>query len=352
MQAVRFFKNAREYLTPVLSESAFIEKGMLTPEEFVAAGDHLVHTCPTWAWASCEPSKRKAYLPDDKQYLITNSVPSYRRAVDMYNDRIQELNVDSQMGGDHDEDWCAPSVTQKFDDEEEEEVLVEKEDEGVGLKTGANTDTDTDIERDKSVFRAETGTREGVKEVKASVKAVVDEYEDMNIEDYEDDSLALDDDCVGVGGGGQQPTISGGDDGTRVNSGLVLARRYDVSITYDNYWRTPRVFLFGYDETGSPMAPEKVFEDIMQDYAQKTVTIEPHPHTNRPHASIHPCQHSAAMKRVLEALVEDDKVPSVEQYLFIFLKFLQSVIPTIEYDYTIGVQFRGQDGAGAEMEKK
>jgi hypothetical protein len=33
MQAVRFFKNAREYLTPVLSESAFIEKGMLTPEE-------------------------------------------------------------------------------------------------------------------------------------------------------------------------------------------------------------------------------------------------------------------------------------------------------------------------------
>jgi hypothetical protein len=43
----------------------------------------------------------------------------------------------------------------------------------------------------------------------------------------------------------------------------------------------------------------KVFEDIMQDYAQKTVTIEPHPHTGRPHASIHPCQHSAAMKRVL-----------------------------------------------------
>jgi hypothetical protein len=33
MQAVRFFKNAREYLTPVLQESAFLEKGMLTPEE-------------------------------------------------------------------------------------------------------------------------------------------------------------------------------------------------------------------------------------------------------------------------------------------------------------------------------
>ena len=42
--------------------------------------------------------------------------------------------------------------------------------------------------------------------------------------------------------------------------------------------------------------------------------------------------------------MEDEKeVPSVEQYLFIFLKFLQSVIPTIEYDYTIGVQFKGGD---------
>jgi ubiquitin-like-conjugating enzyme ATG3 len=47
--------------------------------------------------------------------------------------------------------------------------------------------------------------------------------------------------------------------------------------------------------------------------------------------------------QVLEALVEDGKVPSVEQYLFIFLKFLQSVIPTIEYDYTIGVQFKGEE---------
>ena len=36
MQAVRFFKNAREYLTPVLAESAFLEKGMLTPEEVSA----------------------------------------------------------------------------------------------------------------------------------------------------------------------------------------------------------------------------------------------------------------------------------------------------------------------------
>ena len=24
--------------------------GMLTPEEFIVAGDQLVHACPTWSW--------------------------------------------------------------------------------------------------------------------------------------------------------------------------------------------------------------------------------------------------------------------------------------------------------------
>ena len=29
-------------------DSKFLEKGVLTPEEFVAAGDHLTHKCNTW----------------------------------------------------------------------------------------------------------------------------------------------------------------------------------------------------------------------------------------------------------------------------------------------------------------
>lgn len=37
-EAFRLFKSTREYLTPVLTESAFLERGMLTPEEFVRAG--------------------------------------------------------------------------------------------------------------------------------------------------------------------------------------------------------------------------------------------------------------------------------------------------------------------------
>ena len=32
----------------VLKDSKFIEKGILTPQEFVVAGDQLTHKCPTW----------------------------------------------------------------------------------------------------------------------------------------------------------------------------------------------------------------------------------------------------------------------------------------------------------------
>jgi Autophagocytosis associated protein, active-site domain len=66
--------------------------------------------------------------------------------------------------------------------------------------------------------------------------------------------------------------------------------------------------------------------------------------TNFP-ASIHPCQHGPAMLRIIEALNECGNVPVVDSYLFIFLKFIQSVVPTIEYDHTMDVRVRGVDRA-------
>ena len=64
---------------------------------------------------------------------------------------------------------------------------------------------------------------------------------------------------------------------------------------------------------------------------------------SRPHASIHPCQHANAMLRILEASIECGKIVNVEQYLFIFLKFIQGMIPTIEYDYTMDIQAGGSN---------
>jgi len=74
-------------------------------------------------------------------------------------------------------------------------------------------------------------------------------------------------------------------------------RRYDISITYDQYHQTPRVWLFGYDENNKPLSPEKVLEDISQDHANKTVTTATNPHTGIMQAYIHPCKHAHVMKK-------------------------------------------------------
>uniref|UniRef100_A0A452YW32 Uncharacterized protein n=1 Tax=Aegilops tauschii subsp. strangulata TaxID=200361 RepID=A0A452YW32_AEGTS len=85
-----------------------------------------------------------------------------------------------------------------------------------------------------------------------------------------------------------------------------------------------------------PLKPELVFQDISQDHAHKTVTIEDHPHLLvGQHASVHPCKHAAVMKKIIDVIVSQGGAPEVDKYLFIFLKFMASVIPTIEYDYTM-----------------
>ena len=50
--------------------------------------------------------------------------------------------------------------------------------------------------------------------------------------------------------------------------------------------------------------------------------------------------HAAVMKRIVEHLVaaHPERPPPVTQYLFIFLKFIQSVIPTVDYDFTVEVE--------------
>jgi len=151
---------------------------------------------------------------------------------------------------------------------------------------------------------------------------------------------------------------------------LVKTRTYDISVTYDKYYQTPRVFLAGHNEHNEPLTPDEVMEDISSEHANKTVTVEPHPHTGTQLISIHPCKHSSVMKKMLDqsALVvkekasraqsqnttdtkkksKDSQTPktltpeevygiSVNQYLFLFLKFISTVIPTIEYDNTASV---------------
>ena len=65
-------------LTSTLKESKFYEEGVLTPEEYIEAGDFLISKCPSWQWCASEEKLYDKRLPKNKQYLKTN-VPSYKR---------------------------------------------------------------------------------------------------------------------------------------------------------------------------------------------------------------------------------------------------------------------------------
>lgn len=319
--AYLLFTSTREYLTPVLTESQFYEKGMITPQEFEAAGDHLIRNCPSWKWESGEPSKHRNYLKPNKQFLSTKGVPSYSRATSIQKSQVVENSIQGGMG-EKEGDWCSTELVENNYDEGDE-VLIEAEDAMDPSETSTNK-----IEQDEQSKKESVASKPEKSNANIDSNKKDDKYDDMCLE--EDDSLALDD-------------VSQVLAATNINSeneAIIKSRRYDVSITYDNYYRVPRIWLFGFDENGTPLSTEEIYQDVIQDYAKRTVTVDPHPHLSHQHASIHPCQHATAMLSILEALKESEVKPPVEQYIYFFLKFLQSVIPTIEYDYTTEVQVR------------
>ncbi|KAJ1508104.1 E2-like enzyme [Coelomomyces lativittatus] len=127
------------------------------------------------------------------------------------------------------------------------------------------------------------------------------------------------------------------DDPPPLTNRIQPTRTYDLSITYDKYYQTPRLSLMGYDEKHYPLPSMYIFQDISQDHAFKTVTLEPHPHLHVPVVSIHPCRHAEMMKKFLHKWFQQGKEIRVDQYLVFFLKFMASVLPTMDYDHTMAL---------------
>ncbi|KAH9248522.1 hypothetical protein BASA81_013848 [Batrachochytrium salamandrivorans] len=254
-----------EAVMPVLQESRFAETGVLTPGEFVLAGDNLVAKCPSWSWSAGDADRSRAHLPRGKQFLVTRGVPC-------------RLRANAALVGEG--------------AEEDAEGWVQT---GAGGAGGEYADLEGGAEED--------------------------EYVDL--EGYEEE-----------GGVADAAAFAGG---------LVLrTRTYDLSITYDKYYQTPRMFLQGFDERGVPLTPEQIFQDISQDYANKTATIEAHPHlgTVPQCVSIHPCKHAQIMKKFIDKLSGGNGADAkVDQAMFVFLKFMQGLVPTVDYDFTVEVNF-------------
>ena len=393
--AMRVVGSVRETMAPVLKESQFHEKGVLTPAEFLQAGDLLVSRCPTWAWASAPPKLRVPYLPADKQYLVTRNIPCFERVSSLVGQQVEEEELEGFNDGDAGSDgysdgdgWVATHIKGKkrgadggllrepSDDGGDEIVvgsdgnaqasrsifqgvqIVENYGEGSGSGgSGGSGGSSGDPAPTSPQTVAAPATVAPTAAVAVAVAAddvdasdSDDEYADLSA--FEDMSLVQEADpsalpAPATSAAGESKTssaTSGAAPGmmrvAEPSDTVVQCRRYDISITYDKYYQTPHVWLLGFDERGQPLNQEQIFEDIMQDYANKTVTIERHPlveSRSSVHASIHPCKHASVMKKIIDRLNDGAEAGGgarVDMYLIIFLKFLQGLLPTCNYDFT------------------
>ena len=204
-----------EYLTPVLTTSQFLEKGVLTPDEFVEAGDQLVLRCPTWSWQAGEPDKARPFLPPNKQYLVTRSVPCQRRAASLASGADAEMLVDGDVG-EGDEGWSLTHANHK----------VERQEEAPDMLADAVAHMDV---------AGPSGAAAGGGEDAGSADGAAGEAE------LEMEGMVEADDPSALGGG----------------SGIVKTRTYDVTITYDKYYQSGRVWLYGYSESRQPLTQER-----------------------------------------------------------------------------------------------
>lgn len=313
----------REYLTPIKHTSDFTTTGEISPEEFVEAGDYLVYKFPTWQWSSAPDKLKKDFLPPDKQYLITKHVSSYQRAVTY-------LGIKSDLDEDEEELEDGWVKSHKINNDTTSRLRTNELEENTGNNANDNDDANEINDIDE----------------------LIDENAEEQSSDDENDFEELVE--------------------TNANSNL---RKYDLYITYSTSYRVPKMYLVGFNSNGIPLLPKQMFEDISGDYRDKTATIETLPVSyNTMSVSIHPCKHSSVMKVLMahaaaskktenpaelaelaeqaSSLSLKDKVPGsesgddtdfeenvpgirVDQYLIIFLKFIASVTPGIEYDYTM-----------------
>lgn len=274
--------------------STFQKTGQLTAKEFVEAGDALTTLLPSWEWAAGD-AKIKEFLPPDKKYLIFRNCKSLQRCTTLYD--VEGADVDA---GD---DWVAThSGHEERRQRRHEEELARQ-------------------------LAAEEARK--AKAAAAAAKPKDDDDDGFYDDDDKDDDIAPDD--------GVTETTS--------------CRLYNVSIVYDEYYQSPRVYLAGYSEKdrSKPLTAQEMYEDVFSENRDKTVTIDPHPFDRSLCISIHPCRHAETMKRILdgyaarleeaqEGMPASEKVEFVfppEKALFVFLKFIASVVPTIDYDTAI-----------------
>ncbi|SCQ16045.1 autophagy-related protein 3, putative [Plasmodium ovale] len=326
------YRKVYSYFKPVANFSSFVKSGTLTPAEFVDAGDFLVYKFKTWEWQEADKNRTVSYLPEGKQFLITRNVPCKYRVKDL-NYIAHDLEIVEN-------DWLLPNYDEDNSATDVDECVCVP---GVPINT---------VMKEENVSRKRKGGRKRKKiQLFRSLHEYTFQYVQRheNYDNYDDDDEAVDINHFDI----DNDVIKENDLAAIDNPGfcqknaqnenVMNIRTYDVSITYDKYYETPRIWLFGYDENGNPLRSEEIFEDVLAEYSYKTVTYDPHPCTGVMTASIHPCRHAEVMLNVVKNWISEEKEPRHDLYLLFLLKFISGVIPTIEYDFTTDIELPRED---------
>lgn len=395
------FRSLRERLTPVLTATQ-LERGLLTPAEFVAAGDALVAASPSWAWEGGDPPLQRPYLPAAKQFLVTRGVPCARRVGDA---AVEDAAAAAAAGDGHGVELAGADTESAASG-----AGGRRRAPGPGLGGAAKPAPSDyeDVGAAVAALRQSPRRRGGGRASPASTEAPAAAAtrppttpapgsaaaaDGFDIASLEDPAVAAVVDPAAAAPAlrtrpapattGAQLTVPAPAAATSSTTPdrppEPQLRRYDLYVTYDNYYRTPRVYLAGVDAaTGGRLSPGAMLEDVATDYANTTATVEAHPHLARagPVLSVHPCKHAAAMRALLAGVgllpagaaaegggsgdggaalsapaagptAAVDEAAVLAAYLPLFVKLLGTMLPTLDYDFTgVGELGSGSGGHG------
>ncbi|EAW12806.1 ATG3/ATG10 family protein [Aspergillus clavatus NRRL 1] len=347
----------RDRLAPVSRTSTFRTTGQITPEEFVLAGDYLVYKFPSWSWADASsPAKRVSYLPPGKQFLVTRGVPCHRRLNENFAGDAghEDEIVRDMLAGDDGDGWLRTGggrdlaeghadrtgdvrtvdeagnigEREEGDDEEEEEIPDmedEDDDEEAIIREPAGTSSTTQPIRTYNLYITYSNFYRTPRLYLSGYLSPSEPLpphlmmEDI-VGDYKDKTVTLED-FPWFDGGVKMATVH---PCRHASVMKTLLDRADAALKI----RRDKLKQAHSPAEASRISAERGLEGLVDETRGLSLGEQQQQGGGGS---------GGDEWEVLQHDEEDQVAIRVDQYLVVFLKFIASVTPGIEHDFTMGV---------------
>jgi ubiquitin-like-conjugating enzyme ATG3 len=355
----------RDRLAPVSRTSTFRTTGQITPEEFVLAGDYLVYKFPSWSWGDASsPSKRVSYLPPGKQFLVTRGVPCHRRLNENFagdahlddeivRDFLSGGAEDSDGGGDDNDGWLRTggggkrhestirdvrtvdeSGKEEAEVEEEEDIpdMEDDDDEEAIIREPAGTSSTTQPTRTYNLYITYSNFYRTPRLYLSGYLSPSEPLppklmmEDI-VGDYKDKTVTLED-FPWFDGSLQMASVH---PCRHASVMKTLLDRADAALKLRREKIKQTAASSSPQEKARLAQPESGLEGLVDDI--KGLSLGDAQRQGQGDKA----QTGGDEWEVLQHDEEEEVAIRVDQYLVVFLKFIASVTPGIEHDFTMGV---------------